>query len=506
MWHPWFQVLVIVRQTVAVDWMVIRGGLLDWRVIVLGIILWYILLKRWERRGVLDKWNSTRALGAILMIRTTRGLKTLEKLSKPRKFWRIYGELSLWVCRISMVFVLILLLLSIVLAILFPPTAPPPSFSEMVAVPGLNPVIPLGWGILAFVVSLVIHEFGHGLQARAHGMRVKSFGLLLLGPLPLGAFAEPEYDELTRAPNRERQRIFAAGPATNIFTAIVCFLLLGAVATQFSSAIGGVHPQGIVEDSGAEKGGLQAWDIITQINGTNISNQEDFTKIMDNYGAGESVELTVIPYNGTSNETIITVLLTDKHEYYTDGGWDNDTLDYLGIIPGDGFLGVSGISDNTNGIDRMAGPLSTNSDVGIGGRLILLPIHTLTILVTPFDYKGNSIHPAEEEMLDAEGGIVGEIFGKTVLLFLFNLFFWLIWVNILLGFTNLIPMIPFDGGHMFRDIVHDSASKINRFGKRRGWWKIHPLKINQMISRTSGISSIMFLFILLFLILIQYVR
>ena len=97
----------------------------------------------------------------------------------------------------------------------------------MVAVPGINPVIPLGWGVLAFVVSLVIHEFGHGLLARGHGMRIRSFGLLQLGPLPLGAFAEPQSDELMRAPRRERLRMFAAGPATNLFAAFIMLLLLG---------------------------------------------------------------------------------------------------------------------------------------------------------------------------------------------------------------------------------------------------------------------------------------
>ena len=75
--------------------------------------------------------------------------------------------------------------------------------------PGLSPIIPLGWGVIAFVVCLVIHEFGHGIQARAHGMRVRNLGLLMAGPLPLGAFAEPEYNEIVNSP-RERQRMFAA--------------------------------------------------------------------------------------------------------------------------------------------------------------------------------------------------------------------------------------------------------------------------------------------------------
>ena len=64
-------------------------------------------------------------------------------------------------------------------------------------------------------------------------MRIRSFGLLQLGPLPLGAFAEPQYEELTNAPSKERMRMFAAGPATNIFAAVVCLIFLGGLAGQF---------------------------------------------------------------------------------------------------------------------------------------------------------------------------------------------------------------------------------------------------------------------------------
>ena len=104
----------------------------------------------------------------------------------------------------SMLMVGLLMIIAFITALVTPPQTPPPSASELVAIPGLNPVIPLGWGALAFIVALVIHEFGHGLQARAHGMRIRAFGLLQLGPLPLGAFAEPQYEELTNAPSKEK--------------------------------------------------------------------------------------------------------------------------------------------------------------------------------------------------------------------------------------------------------------------------------------------------------------
>ena len=63
------------------------------------------------------------------------------------------------------------------------------------------------------------------------------------------------------------------------------------------------------------------------------------------------------------------------------------------------------------------------------------------------------MHPFEESLLEADDNRFAQTLGTSGLLFLVNLFFWLLWVNILLGFTNLIPMVPFDGGHMFRDML-----------------------------------------------------
>jgi membrane-associated protease RseP (regulator of RpoE activity) len=169
----------------------------------------------------------------------------------------------------------------------------------MLAVPGINPVIPLGWGIIAFVVSLVIHEFGHGLLARGHGMRIRSFGLLQLGPLPLGAFAEPQSDELMRAPRRERLRMFAAGPATNLFAAFIMFLLLGGIATQFVGQEDYIHVQGIVVDAGADEAGMQPWDTLVSIDGVPVHTTDDFRTILTGYGSNDTVDLVVIHENGS---------------------------------------------------------------------------------------------------------------------------------------------------------------------------------------------------------------
>ena len=474
----------------------------DWTLVFVLLIGWYVLIKTWERNGTLDRWNATRALGIVLMVRTQRGQRLLDRIAKPRKFWRAYGEVSLWVCSISMLMVALVVLLAFVTSLLSPPTAPPPSASEMLAVPGINPVIPLGWGIIAFVVSLVIHEFGHGLLARGHGMRIRSFGLLQLGPLPLGAFAEPQSDELMRAPRRERLRMFAAGPATNLFAAFIMFLLLGGLATQFVGQEDYIHVQGIVVDAGADEAGMQPWDTLVSIDGVPVHTTEDFRTILTGYGSNDTVDLVVIHENGS--RVTLTATFGDKYLYYSDLGWSADNLESAGVLPGDPFLGVEGLSEGTAGIDRLAGPLSPRWEGTLAQRGISLPFHVVGILLVPFELNGVAIHPFEESLLTTNDGVLGSLLGTEVLLLLAHLFFWLAWVNILLGFTNLIPMVPFDGGHMLRDMLHGFLSGVKRLGRKLKLWDLHPMWVDHLSSRASSYSSLALLMMLLVTLVAPY--
>ena len=473
---------------------------IGWTEVFVAVLLWYILLRYWENSGKLDKWNASRIFfGMVLMVRTGKGKDTLEKVSKPRKFWRAYGELSLWVCWGAMFFVAAGIILAIVSAVIYGTQAEARPVSELVAIPGLSPIIPLGWGVIAFVVCLVIHEFGHGIQARAHGMRVRNFGLLMAGPLPLGAFAEPEYSEIVNSPRRERQRMFAAGPATNIFAAFILIVLLGQVAGQFSAADPGVHSSQIIVESGADEAGLEAWDVITSINGTEISSSEDFADLMEGLSAGQIVPMEVVRYSDGSEETLM-VNLTDKYDYYLELGYEEDLLDSMGIKQGDAFLGVQNLAGGTAGVDRLAGWAHPDFETSPLGYVISVPINTLQILITPFEYQGVAIHPAQEDMLDSGDGWLASTIGLSGLLFLINLLFWLIWVNILLGFTNLFPMIPFDGGHLFKDIVHGIMTGIRNIGKKTGLYKLHPLWVEHVTRKASSLSSLLLLIVLVFLI------
>jgi hypothetical protein len=41
-------------------------------------------------------------------------------------------------------------------------------------------------------------------------------------------------------------------------------------------------------------------------------------------------------------------------------------------------------------------------------------------------------------------------------------FYWLFWLNFMVGVFNVVPMLPLDGGHMFRDGVHATLRRFAR--------------------------------------------
>jgi membrane-associated protease RseP (regulator of RpoE activity) len=127
------------------------------------------------------------------------------------------------------------------------------------------------------------------------------------------------------------------------------------------------------------------------------------------------------------------------------------------------------------------------------------------MMILPFELQGVSMHPVEEAMLTPTEGLLGDTLGLNGLLFLVNFFFWLMWVNILLGFTNLIPMVPFDGGHLFKDWITGSLQRIKRIGKKTKLWNIHPMWIAHISNKASSLSSIVLLVMLLFVLIIPYI-
>ena len=463
-----------------------------------AIGLWVLILSQLERRGILDKWNATRVLGGLLMLRSNRGQDTIEKIAKPRKFWRIYGEFSLWTCSLVMVFIVLFLLLSFGSALIYGVPKSEAPASQLIPFPGVSPVIPFWWPAIAFAGALIIHEFAHALQARAHGMRVRSVGLLMLGPFPAGAFVEPEFEELTKAPRRERARLFAAAPATNMYAGFLSWLLICILATQFSVVNPGVHASGIIEDSAAAESGLEPWEIITHFEDVPVPSAADMTEQLSTQGVGESVNLTVLSHpdsDGIRTERVIVVTLTSKWDYLKSQNLTDDQIVALGIDKEDAFLGVSGMASGSSGMDRLVGPMAWEQDRPLYVDALGVVIQPIVLIDAPLSFEGQIMMPQEMEYIEADGWL-GDILGTTILMAIITLLFWFIWWNVGLGLANLIPIIPFDGGHLMKDFLGVIVGFFNRFSRNP-----HSLKTEMTVTKISSFSSL-FLFMGLLLIII----
>tara|TARA_B100001094_G_scaffold333158_1_gene409136 strand:+ start:2973 stop:4544 length:1572 start_codon:yes stop_codon:yes gene_type:complete len=474
-----------------------------WLVVMLGI--WYAGLVYAESAGILDRFDATRALGVILMIRTRRGMRLLDFVSKPKRFWRVFGEFSIWLCFFVMFMVVLLLFLSAISVAISPPDDPLPA-SDLLLIPGVTSFVPFWWPALALIVAIVIHEYSHGIQARAHGMRLRSFGVLQLGPLPIGAFAEPEESEMSRAPRRERLRLFAAGPSINIFATYVVLILLSSVASGMAAENEGVHARGIVVGGGAEEAGLLPYETITHIDGNKISGLSDFSSEMDGIAAGDEAILMVLSWYGDSQSWSgreIVVTMGDRYQYYIDECKGDEVcieetstlLDLWGVDPGDAFLGVSNLVSSTGGVDGYANIVE--GEYSAFGTALSTAIRPLLMLNVPIANDGQTMIPQEREMLIAGDGSIASVLGTDGVLMMFDFLFWLVWINFLLGFANLIPMIPFDGGHLVRDGIHSFLRKLRK--------NSHPMRIEILSNRISSLSSIFILLVLLIPVIIPWI-
>ena len=177
-----------------------------------------------------------------MFFRTTRGLNLLDSLARPKRFWRIVASAGIPLVVLSMTYFLMLVLSMTYYMIQEPPQ--PSSYNaprNILLIPGLNEYIPFVWGWIALFVTMVVHEFAHGILSRVEGVRVKSMGIVAVLIAPIAAFVEPDDVELfgskdmpPKVSKGARIRILSAGVISNFIVAAVAMAL-------FFGPVIGVH-------------------------------------------------------------------------------------------------------------------------------------------------------------------------------------------------------------------------------------------------------------------------
>ena len=228
---------------------------------------------------------------------------------------------------------------------------------------------------------------------------------------------------------------------------------------------------------------------------------------MDSLEAGDVIIFTVIPYSAEEGEwgigSEIPVTLGDKRQYYLDqceGDIDclsetNEVLDSYGIEEGEAFLGVSYPRSGTFQTDQFS--VIFDDRYSSLEKIVIFTLTPLSMLGTPMSYDGQTMNIHERMMLEVDDDFILSPLGTGTVLSLFDFIFWLIWVNFLLGFLNLLPIIPFDGGHMVKDGTHSILSVLMRGS--------NPLRVEKLAGSISGLTTIVMLVVVVIPILMLVV-
>ncbi len=411
------------------------------------------------RAGWIGPERSLSLLGPALMIKTTRGRSALERWGRFRRFWTGAADLGIALAIVAMGGILVLLIVDAALSLrLTASTAPP--VTEALGLPGINPIIPIGYGIVALVVGVVLHELAHGVVARSQGIGVKTLGVLWC-VVPVGAFVEQDDVEMQAASRRRRDRVAAAGVLANFALTVIFFVALSLlVASSVAPNANGVGVALVEANTPAANHSLAAGDILVSINGTATTNATLFEASLADTHPGEVV--TIVYYSAT-NRSLATTSVT------------------LATSPTNasrGFLGVA-VTFLTPGELKgtLVWPLGSSSGPLTGAvDWLVLPLATL-----------EPVGGATAQYFHLTGPLAGADPGAFWIVA--NALYWLAWMNLLLGLSNALPLVPLDGGLLFRDFMASIAARF-----RRGWDAAH---LDAFGTRAVALSSALVLVLLL---------
>ena len=415
-------------------------GLLWFLVVSLA---WFGFLWLLWRAGKIERPDDTQKesfglalMGPFLMWKTGKGRALIDRLARRVRFWRGFGDLSLVLVGIAMVAMTALLAWLAVLVVNIPPGREP-SPQMLLGLPGINPLIPIWYGIFGLAVAIIIHEFCHGILARSSKVRVNSLGLLLY-VVPVGAFVEPDEGEMKAMPRRERARLYAAGPAVNLLFALVMAVLFSSVFMASVTPVAeGVGITEVSPGGPAEGIGLRPGVIILSVNDNATSDYRAFFDTMAGTRANQTVNLTYTA-KGMAAPVSTSVVLADAAQFT-----GNETR------RGKGFLGVTAFPVK----------LTTAYFHPIGGadEFGSLPQSLIAYISLPF-VGLQPMQGVAAEFFVVSGPLAG--LGEGAFWILANVTYWLFWLNLMLGMTNALPAVPLDGGYIFRDGLHALIARV----------------------------------------------
>ncbi|MEK6974291.1 MAG: site-2 protease family protein [Nanoarchaeota archaeon] len=230
----------------------------------------------------------------VFIYKSQIGIRPMDKISKlPRPLLNTFSFISVLTGFAGMVFIFYTIV-KYTFKFLAAPSINQPVLSPVlpgVNIPGVGVISFFHWIIAIFIVAS-IHEFSHGFLARFYNVKIKSSGFLFLGPI-LGAFVEPDEEQLAKKSKYSQLAIFSAGPFSNILTGLLFFLILLMITSPVGNMFEykGVEVVSVDSQFPGALAGIKPGERILSVNNKPIDNLEEFSSILNKTKPNEKLPI-----------------------------------------------------------------------------------------------------------------------------------------------------------------------------------------------------------------------
>lgn len=329
-------------------------------------------------------------------------------------------------------------------------------------------------GVIVFSVglllSIMLHELGHFTTARHYGMKASRF-FIGFGPtlwstrrgeteygvkaLPFGGFVkidgmtalepiDPADESRAFYKQRARQRVVVLCAGSFMHLVIAVLLVFGIIAATGTDPIKGNTPTTTISQvekcipSGSAShcaagdprapayGKLQPGDRIVAVNKTAVSTYDELTHQLQTH-PGQLLILTVVRDDRPLNVPLVSASVKQG----------NKQVGKIGIIPQERRIGFAGAFGRTF---TTLGSLITDSGKALGS----LPHEVGDILTGKPRSAQSAASIVDVARVSGQITSSGAGFGNVVAALLMIL----AEVNLAVGILNMLPLLPFDGGHV----------------------------------------------------------
>ena len=333
--------------------------------------------------------------------------------------------------------------------------------------------------VVGLIVSVFLHEVGHFVTARRSGMKVTQF-YMGMGPrvfsfqrgevefglraLPVGAFVrivgmnnldecDPQDEPRTYRQQSypKRMLVITAGSLMHLLIAIVLFVGIYSTAGRYGDTGELLIYGAPAVDSPAEKIGLREGDQILAVDNQKIGSRRELINAIVANKPGDTV---LVQYLREGQSQIEQVVLAANPA--------NPEVAFLGVAS-DSYRYVR--QNVFNSVRFGLVDVARTARDSVGGLFVVLnPKNIFSNVVA--DEPDMMTRPTTVVGASQVGGEIGRSDGlKGVLILLAT-------VNIFVGIFNLVPLLPFDGGHA-------AIATYERLRSRRG--KVYRADVGKMI-------------------------